>query len=269
MKPWWCPGTRDEDVTTGRAVGVPSYDFSGCRVLLTGGTRGLGLQVARAFAEAGGQVTVTGTASLVSYYDPEVARFAYQQVDLTDAEEIAALAGRLAHVDVLVNAATARLSVVVDDEEREFLAQAARLGLLGPLQLATRLRHRMATSEVRGGGAVVNLPTTRGWFALSRAGGDGVSPDAELERTTQRLGSTWGRLGVRLNTVTAPVTVPAPRPSVLPPRVPGAGPLLTRRADPRTALHRQILDLTLFLASEGAAGLTGLSLPVGATRSAD
>jgi NAD(P)-dependent dehydrogenase (short-subunit alcohol dehydrogenase family) len=38
----------------------PSYDFSGRRVLVTGGTRGMGLYVAQAFADAGAQVTVTG-----------------------------------------------------------------------------------------------------------------------------------------------------------------------------------------------------------------
>lgn len=247
-------------------MGVASYDFSGCRVLVTGGTRGLGLLVARALAEAGGRVTVTGTASLASYYDPEVSRFGYHQVDLTDGEEIASAADRLGHVDVLVNAAAARLSVVADDNEREFVAQAARLGLLGPLQLATRLRHRMATSEIRGGGAVDNLPATRDWFALSGGAPGSVGADADLERTTTRLGTSWGRLGVRLNTITAPLAVPAPRSGTtgeLPSRT---GSLLTRTADPRAAQDQQVLDLALFLASSGAAGLTGQTLPVMATR---
>ncbi len=247
-------------------MGDPSYDFSGRRVLVTGGTRGLGLQVARAFAEADAAVTVTGTASFVSYYDPEVSRFDYRQLDLTDGDEIAALAAGLGHVDVLVNAAAPRLSTVVDDGEREFLAQAAHLGLVGPFQLATRLRHRMASSDMRGGGAVVNLPATRGWLAIG-AGGPG--PDVELERTTQRLGSSWGRTGVRVNTITAPLTVPAPRSSAQVRIDPGHGPLLTRRVDSPTETQRQILDLTLFLASTGAAGLSGQTLPVAAAAGSD
>ncbi len=243
-------------------MGVPSYDFSGRRVLVTGGTRGLGLQVAQAFAESGADVTVTGTASFVSYYDPEVARLGYHQLDLTDGDEIASLAARLGHVDVLVNAASPRLSTAIDAAEQEFLAQAARLALVGPFQLATRLRHRMAASDMRGGGAVVNLPATRGWFALA-AGAAG--PDAELERHTQRIGTTWARLGVRVNTVTAPLAVPSPRSSVQVRIEHGSGPLLTRAVDARTATLRQITDLTLFLASSGAAGVSGQTLPVGAT----
>lgn len=243
-------------------MGVPSYDFSGRRVLVTGGTRGLGLLVAQAFARSGAEVTVTGTASFVSYYDPEVAQLGYRQLDLTDGDEIASLAANLGHVDVLVNAASPRLSTAIDAGEREFVAQAARLALVGPFQLATRLRHRMASSDMTGGGAVVNLPATQGWFAL--ADGD-ADTDAELERHTQRIGGTWARLGVRVNSVTAPLTVPSPRSSVQVRIEHGSGPLLTRAVDTRTATLRQVCDLTLFLASSGAAGLSGLTLPVGAT----
>lgn len=246
-------------------MGLASYDFSGRRALVTGGTRGLGLQVAASLAEAGAEVTVTGTASLVSFYEPIVARFGYHQVDLTDGDEIAALAELLGPVDILVNAAAPRISTAADDNEREFLGQAARLTLIGPLQLATRLRHRMASSEMRGGGSIVNLPATRGWFALA-AGGPG--PDAELERTTHRVGSTWGRLGVRVNSITAPVAVPAPRSgagwSARPAADGAAGQLLTRTTS-LTVVQEQVLDLTLFLASSGAAGLSGQTLPVGGT----
>jgi 3-oxoacyl-[acyl-carrier protein] reductase len=270
-------------------VGGPRYDFSHRRVVVTGGTRGLGLEVARCFAETGAEVVVTGTSSAVSYYDPAVATFGYEQVDLTDGDEIAALAERLGPVDVLVNAAAPRLSTVVDEAEREFLAHAARLTLLGPLQLATRLRHRMATSDRPGGGSVVNLPVTRGWFAMSESAARGEA-DTELERVTRRLGSSWGRLGVRVNTVTSPLSVPSQRspdegspdqgspdegsPDQHSPdqhsgvevrTERGAGPLLTRAADTRTAVQQQIVDLTLFLASSGAAGLSGQTLPVGLT----
>ncbi len=249
-------------------MGLASYDFSGRRVLVTGGTRGIGLLAAQALADSGAEVSVTGTASLVSYYDASVARFGYHQLDLTDGDEIAALAPRLGPLDILVNAAAPRISTTADDAEREFLAQAARLTLIGPFQLAIRLRHRMAASTMRGGGSIVNLPATRGWFALATGGpASGPGPDAELERTTQRLGGTWGRVGVRVNTVTAPLSVPAPRgEQLLVPTAAGAhgdGPLLTRTMAARTVVDQQVIDLSLFLASSASSGLSGQTLPVG------
>lgn len=241
-------------------MGAPSYDFSGRHVLVTGGARGVGLMVARAFLDSGAEVTVTGTASLLASYDSDLSGLAYEQLDLTDGDQIAELAARLGHVDVLVNAAAPRLASGVDPVERDFVAQAARLALLGPFQLATRLRHRMATSPTRGGGSVVNLPATRRWFEIAP---HDTSPDVALEEVTRRVGTSWARLGVRLNTVTAPLDVPTQQPRVRVQIDTGSGPLLTRTALPRTTVQRELIDVSLFLASSGAAGLSGQTLRLG------
>ena len=46
-----------------------TFDFTDRRVLVTGGTSGIGHGVARAFAAAGADVTVTGTRAAPSDYD--------------------------------------------------------------------------------------------------------------------------------------------------------------------------------------------------------
>lgn len=241
-------------------MAVPSYDFSGRHVLVTGGTRGLGLLVSRSFADAGAEVTVVGTASLTAYYDSDLDGLSYEQADLTDGDSIADLAARLGHVDVLVNVASPRLPVDLDPAEREFIAQTVRLGLTGPVQLATRLRLRMATSSTRGGGSVVNLPPTKRWFELSHGS---PAAEGELTRVTQRLGTSWARAGVRFNSLTAPLDVPAQRPGFRVQIERNSGPLLTRTQSPRTATQRELIDVALFLASSGAAGLSGQTLRLG------
>ncbi|MFN8193941.1 MAG: SDR family oxidoreductase [Nocardioidaceae bacterium] len=239
----------------------PSYDFSGRRVLVTGGTRGLGHLVARTFAACGAEVTVTGTHSLTSFYDADLTDFGYHRVDLTDGESIADVVGVLGPVDILVNGAAPRLAPGLDADEREFVAHASRIGLVGPFQLASRLRLQMATSAHRGGGAIVNLPSIKRWFDLTHGN---LTADLEVERMTQRIGASWGRLGVRVNSLAAPDTVVPAQRSRLSVRIEQASaPLLTRTRAPRITTQRDIVDVALFLASGGAAGLTGQTLAVG------
>ena len=92
----------------------PSYGFSGRRVLITGGTRGMGLYVAHAFADAGAQVTVTGNQYLRAYYDADLSRFGYDQLRLMDRDSVSAVAGRVRDPDILVKPQRAGLRVEID-----------------------------------------------------------------------------------------------------------------------------------------------------------
>ena len=60
-----------------------SFDFGGRRVLVTGGTSGIGLGVANAFADAGAEVFITGRKPSASEYERDLSRFRYRQVELT------------------------------------------------------------------------------------------------------------------------------------------------------------------------------------------
>ncbi len=242
------------------AVGVPNYDFSHRRVLVAGGARGLGLQAARGFAASGAQVVVSGTNSLTAYYDSDLTAFDYVQLDLTDEASIAEVAAHVGPVDVLVNAAAPRLSPTIDPSEREFVTEAVRLALVGPLQLATRLRLRLAQSHARGGGSVINLPAIKGWFDLTH--GPSLAGD-ELVAVTSAMGQSWGRQGVRVNSICAPLEVPLQVSGLQVQIEPRSGPLLTRTRQRVSTTMREVADLTLFLASSGAAGVTGHTLHVG------
>ena len=60
------------------------FDFSGARVLVTGGSNGIGLGIARAFDAAGAAVIITGTRAAASDYDHDLSAFAYRSLDLRD-----------------------------------------------------------------------------------------------------------------------------------------------------------------------------------------
>lgn len=239
-------------------MGEASFDFAGRRVLVTGGTRGLGLSIARAFVRSGARVAVTGTHRLRSNYDADLREFEYAPLDLTDHDAISDLAGALGPVDVLVNAAGLRLPQNDDPHHREFVSHATRIGLLGPAQLSTRLRSRLAESTMRGGGAIVNTQSLRRWFALSH--GPAVA-HTEMLNHTARLGAAWFRNGIRVNTVAAAVEVP--RQSQLRVQIDKhSGPLLTRPVLTRSGTLHDVATAALFLASSGAAYVTGQTLIV-------
>jgi 3-oxoacyl-[acyl-carrier protein] reductase len=239
-------------------MGEASYDFSGRHVLVTGGTRGLGLSMARAFARSGARVSVTGTNYLASSYDTDLLGLHYHQLELTDHDAISEVVESIGAVDVLVNAAGLRLPHGTDVNQREFVSHATRIGLIGPAQLTSRLRFRLAESTMRGGGAVVNTQALRRWFELSHGP---ANAHTELLNLTARLGAEWARSGVRVNTVAATVTVP--RQSQLRVQIDKhSGPLLTRPRLERSGTLQDVAGAALFLASSAAAYITGQTLIV-------
>ena len=84
-----------------------TFDFTGTAVLVTGGTSGIGHAISTVFADAGADVTVTGTKSTAGDYDVDLARFAYRMLEVRDPASITALAESLDRLDVLVNNAGA------------------------------------------------------------------------------------------------------------------------------------------------------------------
>lgn len=233
------------------------YDFTDYQVLVVGGTRGQGHAIATAFAESGAYVTVTGTMMLRPRYADDLSAFDYESVNLARQDSIDHLVRAVQHVDVLVLAAGCNLPHDLPQSERDFITEAARLGLLGPTFLTTRLRLKLSQSPALGGGCVVNTGAVRDWLELSSSHDEAQE---ELVASTQRAGEKWAGLGVRVNSVTC-----TPR-SVLPRQyAPGTATAGSRVAgDTLVRTHQRVTeavtDAALFLASSSASRITGQTL---------
>lgn len=180
-------------------MGTTHFDFTGRRVVVTDGTRGLGLGVARAFADSGAEVIVTGPRSRSTAADADLAGIDQRRLDLTDADALASFASSFDRLDVLVNAAGLILPTAAR-EQPDLVRTAVTSGLVGPVGLTLRLHPALSAGGSGSGGVVVHTHALRAWFAFARGSG---SAQASLISHTARQAIDWQSDGIRVNAVAA------------------------------------------------------------------
>ncbi len=120
-----------------------SQPLQGRRVLVIGRSSGIARAVTLAATAAGATVVVAGRdrdTLAAAYDDPNITA---EQVDLTDEAGIAALAGRLEHVDHIVSTASARARGTVDALDHGTVLTSFDVKVLGPILLAKHFAGRM------------------------------------------------------------------------------------------------------------------------------
>jgi NAD(P)-dependent dehydrogenase (short-subunit alcohol dehydrogenase family) len=143
------------------------FDLSGKVAMVTGGTRGLGLAMARAYAQAGAEIVVVSRKAdaceeVAAALRAEGARAAacachvghWERLD----ELVEGVYRDFGRVDVLVNNAGVspmyeKLSAVTEDLFDKVIA----VNLKGPFRLAALIGERMAAGE---GGSIINVSST-------------------------------------------------------------------------------------------------------------
>jgi NAD(P)-dependent dehydrogenase (short-subunit alcohol dehydrogenase family) len=185
----------------------PLFDFTGKVVLVTGGSRGLGYQMVKAFATRGADVIIASRKLENCETVAEECRALGRR-----AMAFAMHAGRWAECDALIEAAYAefgRIDVLVNNagmsppcpshEMPESLFDSVlNLNFKGPFRLASQIGHRMSQGD---GGCIINISSTGALMALP-----GVVPygsaKAALNAMTISLSREYGPK-VRVNTISA------------------------------------------------------------------
>src|SRR4051794_24083634 len=179
-----------------------ALDFTGRRVLVTGGTKGLGRGIAERFAAAGAGVVVCGRRPPES--EP-VGDFI--AADVRDPDSVAVLFGaiddRYGRLDVLVNNAGGAPPADSATASAKFSTAIIGLNLLAPLLCAQAAYARMC--DQRDGGAIVNIASVSGIRPSPNSAAYGAAK-AGLINLTQTLAVEFAP-AVRVNALTAGLIV--------------------------------------------------------------
>jgi len=229
------------------------FDFSGARVVVTGGTSGIGRATADAFRAAGARVLVTGTKVTLADYALSGAPFDYQPLQLDRPESVERFAATIDAVDVLVNNAGHTMP-------QASFAEALQVNLTAVHDLTTRLHPRLRASALPGGASVVNLASMMSFFGSPWFHGYGAAK-AAIVQLTRTFAAGWAADGIRVNAV-APGSVPTAM------TAPYANdPAIREMVNAKTPMRRwaepdEVAAAILFLSSSAATFVTGHTLVV-------
>jgi NAD(P)-dependent dehydrogenase (short-subunit alcohol dehydrogenase family) len=237
-----------------------TFDFRDARVLVTGGTAGIGLAIARAFADAGAAVTITGTRTSALDYDTDLSAFGYRRCRMTEPDDITAVVAGLDALDVLVNNAGANLPGGRSEYDPDVFEESVAINLFGAFRTASAVHSLLAASRLDGGAAVVNLASMSSFFGVEIVPGYGAAKAAVVQ-TTKTLAVAWAHDGIRVNAV-APGVVETAMTEPMMSFDAMTAPLLARTPLGRFAQPAEIAPAVLFLASPQARYITGQTLAV-------
>lgn len=240
--------------------------LDGRSALITGSTGGLGVAIARALADAGATVVVSGRnvargAEVAAGIRAEGGRATFVPADLAAGDAgvralaEAATAATGGTLDVLVNnAATLLMPKPTSDVGLAELREVFDVNVFAPFLLTGLLAPAMAE---RGSGAIVNVGSNTG---LRGSAGSAVysGTKAILHSFTKSWADEYGPAGVRVNAV-APGPIATERAGEFAEHV---APMLARIPSRRMSTPEEVAAAVVFLASDDAANIRGTVLSV-------
>ncbi|HTN65599.1 MAG TPA: SDR family oxidoreductase [Burkholderiaceae bacterium] len=187
------------------------FDLTGKTALVTGGSRGLGLQIAEALGEQGAQVVLSSRKQ--SDLDEAVAHLKQRGIDASaiaaDLSQDAAVAPlvvetlkRLGHIDILVNNAGATWGAPAEDHPIEAWDKVMNLNIRSIFLLSQAVgKESMIPRQY---GRIVNVASIAGLFGNGPNTMQTIAYNTSkgaVVNFTRALAGEWGRYNITVNAV--------------------------------------------------------------------
>jgi NAD(P)-dependent dehydrogenase (short-subunit alcohol dehydrogenase family) len=252
-------------------MGIVSFDFKGEVVVVTGGSRGLGLEIAHAFGQAGAKVVITARRE---QWLKEAEIFLKDQgiavdaliCDVADSASVEQMVQQTLQknnkVDVLVNNAGLTWGAPAESMPLERWQQVIDANITGTFLMSQAVgRHMLERKK----GAIVNVASIAGLGGgqLNTVGYN--ASKAAVINLTRALAVEWAARGIRVNAI-APGLFRTRMSEVLVQRAEAANVPVAPLG--RIGKPGELAPTVLFLASEGASYITGQVVAIDGGRSA-
>ncbi|MBC7987462.1 MAG: SDR family oxidoreductase [Sphingomonadaceae bacterium] len=241
-----------------------SFDFTGANVFVFGGTSGINLGIAHAFARAGARLAVASrnpgkveAARAALSGDEEALGYA---LDVRDFDAVKAAiddhAARRGTIDVLVSGAAGNFPAPATAISPNGFRSVMEIDAFGTFHVARAAYEAMT----RPGGSIINISAPQAWIPMA-AQLHVCAAKAGVDMITKTLAIEWGREGIRVNSVSpGPIEGTEGMERLAP------TPEAKARSAKAVPLGRlgtvdDVADVCLFLASDAARYVSGVVLP--------
>lgn len=243
-----------------------TFDFSGKRVFVFGGTSGINLGIARSFAKAGADVSVASRSQ--DKVDSSVAELKKLGSDSfgysLDVRDVDAVKGALLQhasdaddIDVLVSGAAGNFPAFANDMSANGFKSVVDIDLLGSFHVLQSAFPYLK----KPGASVINISAPQAFVAMPMQS-HVCAAKAGVDMLTRTLALEWGAAGIRINSISpGPIADTEGMRRLAPDERIAAQ---YKRSVPlqRFGTSSEIGDAAMFLSSEAAAYVSGVVLPV-------